>query len=213
MRRSIRLDCDGRTTGEILERLNREILEKPGSVPRLVLHIENVGRINDSLCRLIRELLALVHEREVRVSIVDPTGCTAVLWEALGGSVRVEVCDREEQVSEPLDLLVVEDTPDSLQFLKELLEMAGHRVTTAVTGREAVKACASRRFDLVLLDLILPDLDGLSVAQAIRDTGTPVIAMSAYLDRWTEEQFRAAGFRSRLRKPFKSTDLLSALRP
>ena len=41
---------------------------------------------------------------------------------------------------------------------------------------------------------------------------TPVIAMSAYMDRWSEDEFRRAGFRSRLRKPFKSTDLLSALK-
>ena len=211
MHRSIRLDCDGRTTGEILERLTREI-EGPGGVPRLVLHIENAGRINDSLCRLIRQLLALVHEHEVKVSIVDPTGCTAVLWEALGGSVHVEVCSSESEISQPMDLLVVEDTPDSLQFLKELLETAGHRVTTAVTGGEAVRACAARRYDVVLLDLILPDLDGLKVAEAIRGSGTPVIAMSAYLDRWSDEDLGRAGFRSRLRKPFKSTELLSALK-
>ena len=211
MHRRIRLDCDGRTTGEILERLTREI-ETPGGVPRLVLHIENAGRINDSLCRLIRQLLALVHEREVKVSIVDPTGCTAVLWEALGGSVHVEVCSSEADVSTPLDLLVVEDHPDSLEFLKTLLETAGHRVTTAVTGRDAVRLCGSRRFDLVLLDLVLPDLDGLSVAESIRSTGMPVVAMSAYLDRWSEDDFRRAGFRSRLRKPFKSTELLAALK-
>lgn len=211
MHRSIRLDCDGRTTGEILDRLSRE-MDAPGGVPRLVLHIENAGRINDSLCRLIRQLLALVHERELKVSIVDPTGCTAVLWEALGGSVHVEVCSSEADISKPLDLLVVEDTPDSLEFLKELLETAGHRVTTAVTGREAVHACDARKFDLVLLDLILPDLDGLSVAEAIRGSGTPVIAMSAYMDRWSEDEFLRAGFRSRLRKPFKSTDLLAALK-
>ena len=210
MHRSIRLDCDGRTTGEILDSLSREI--GSGAVPRLVLHIENVGRINDSLCRLIRQLLALVHEREVKVSIVDPTGCTSVLWEALGGSVHVEVCSSEEQVSSPLVILVVEDTPDSLEFLKELLETAGHRVTTAVTGRDALRACAARKFDLVLLDLILPDLDGLSVAEALRGKGTPVIAMSAYMDRWSEDEFRRAGFRSRLRKPFKSTELLAALK-
>src|SRR5262245_5912437 len=115
MHRRIRLDCDGRTTGEILESLSREIGR--GVAPRLVLHIENAGRINDSLCRLIRQLLALVHEREVKVSIVDPTGCTSVLWEALGGSVQVEVCSSEDEISSPMDLLVVEDTPDSLQFL------------------------------------------------------------------------------------------------
>jgi CheY-like chemotaxis protein len=211
MHRSIRLDCDGRTTGEILERLTREI-DLPGGAPRLVLHIENAGRINDSLCRLIRQLLALVHQHEVKVSIVDPTGCTAVLWEALGGSVHVEICRSEAEISEPLDLLVVEDTPDSLEFLRELLETAGHRVTTAATGAEAVRACESHRFDLVLLDLVLPDVDGLAVAESIRRSGTPVIAMSAYLDRWSEADFRRAGFRSRLRKPFKSTELLSALK-
>jgi CheY-like chemotaxis protein len=211
MHRRIRLDCDGRTTGEILERLSLE-MAGPGPVPRLVLHIENAGRINDSLCRLIRQLLALVHERQVRVSIVDPTGCTAVLWEALGGSVRVEICASEDEISDPLDILVVEDTPDSLEFLRELLETAGHEVTTAVTGRDAVKACASRTFDIVLLDLILPDIDGLLVAEAIRRSGAPVIAMSAYLERWSDSDFVRAGVRSRLRKPFKSTDLLAALK-
>src|SRR5579864_3714321 len=147
MHRSIRLDCDGRTTGEILDRLTAE-MDRPGRPLRLVLHIENAARVNDSLCRLIRQLLALVHEREVKVSIIDPTGCTAVLWEALGGSVHVELCRREEDITVPLDVLIVEDTPDSLEFLKDLIETAGHRVTTAVTADEAVSACLSRHFDL-----------------------------------------------------------------
>lgn len=211
MSRRIRLDCDGRTTGEILERLTSEI-ERPGDAPSLVLHIDNASRVNDSLCRLIRQLLSLVHERGIKVSIIDPTGCTSVLWEALGGSSRIEVLRREEDLADPLDVLVVEDTPDSLQFLKDLLESAGHRVTTAVTGTEALEACRSRRYDLVLLDLVLPDRDGLSVAGVIRDSGIPIVAMSAYLDRWSDEDFRRAGVRSRLRKPFKSADLLSALR-
>ena len=85
-------------------------------------------------------------------------------------------------------------------------------VTTATTGDEAVRLCVAQKFDLVLLDLVLPDRDGMSVADAVQFTGVPLIAMSAYLDRWSEEEFRRAGFRSRLRKPFKSADLLSALR-
>jgi CheY-like chemotaxis protein len=212
MPRRIRLDCDGRTSGEILNRLATE-MDRPGDAPRLVLYIENASRVNDSLCRLIRQLLSLVHERDLRVSIIDPTGCTGVLWEALGGSERIEVCRSENDIKEPLHILVVEDIPDSLQFLKDLLESAGHSVTTAVTGTEAVRACRGFRFDLVLLDLVLPDGDGLWVADAIRDSGIPIIAMSAYLDRWSDEDYRRAGFRSKLRKPFKSADLLSALRP
>jgi len=212
MARNIRLDCAGQTTGEILERLSRE-MDGPEKPPRLVLYIENASRVNDSLCRLIRQLLSLVHEREVKVSIIDPTGCTAVLWEALGGSVHVEVCRSEDEISRPLDLLVVEDTPDSLQFLQALLETAGHRVTTATTGRAAVRACAGKTFDLVILDLVLPDIDGMSVAGEIRSSGAKVVAISAYLDRWSEEDFIRAGFCSRLSKPFKSADLLSALKP
>src|SRR4026207_709872 len=150
MHRRIRLDCDGRTTGEILERLSLE-MAGPGPVPRLVLHIENAGRINDSLCRLIRQLLALVHEREVKVSIVDPTGCPSVLWEALGGSGHGGGGGGEKEVSSPMEILIVEDTPDSLEFLKELLETAGHKVTTAVTGRDALRICAPRQVDLVVL--------------------------------------------------------------
>jgi len=211
MQRSIRLDCDGRTTGEILERLTRE-MDRPEKPPRLVLHIDNASRVNDSLCRLIRQLLALVHEREVRISIIDPTGCTAVLWEALGGSVLVEVCRSEEDVSRPLDLLVVEDTLDSLQFLKDLLESAGHHVTEATTGAGALRASAEKKFDLVLLDLVLPDVDGMTVARELRSSGVPIVAISAYLDRWSDEDYAHAGVRSRLRKPFKSTELLSALK-
>jgi CheY-like chemotaxis protein len=187
-------------------------MDRPGEVPRFVLRIDNASRVNDSLCRLIRQLLALVHEREVKISIIDPTGCTAVLWEALGGSVHVEVCTREEEISDPLDILVVEDTPDSLQFMKDLLESAGHQVVTAGTGAEAVRACLARSFDVVLLDLVLPDIDGMAVVESIRGTGIPVIAMSAYLDRWSDDAFVRAGFRSRIRKPFKSAELLSALR-
>jgi|SRR5579883_2806364 len=211
MRRRIRLDCDGKSAGEVLDRLSAE-LDRPGGAPRLVLHVENASRVNDSLCRLIRQLLSLVHSRGVKVSIIDPTGCTAVLWEALGGSVHVEVCRSEDDIVEPLDILVVEDTPDSLEFVKDLLESAGHRVTTACTGAAAVGACRVARFDLVLLDLVLPDRDGLSVAEAIRGSGPAVVAMSAHLDRWSEEELRRAGFRSRVRKPFKTAELLSALR-
>jgi DNA-binding response OmpR family regulator len=75
-----------------------------------------------------------------------------------------------------------------------------------------VRACLARSFDVVLLDLVLPDIDGMAVVESIRGTGIPVIAMSAYLDRWSDDAFVRAGFRSRIRKPFKSAELLSALR-
>jgi CheY-like chemotaxis protein len=211
MQRRIHLDCSGRTAREILEKLVGEF-QAPKNGRRVVLIVQNVERINDSLSRLIRQILDFFHEREIKASIVDPTGCTATLCQALGGSVHVEVCADEGQVARPLEVLVVEDTADSLEFVRTLLESAGHKVVCARTGREAIAAARKGRFDVILLDLVLPDIDGMIVAGEIADLKVPIVAMSAYLDRWSEVDFRRAGFRHRLRKPFKTADLLTALK-
>jgi CheY-like chemotaxis protein len=212
MSRTIRLDCKGRSAREVIDRLVAE-LDRPGNGRRVVLFVDNLSRIHDSLSRLIRQILDLFNGRETKASLVDPTGCAEVLYRALGGSVHVEVCRSESEVSEPLDVLVVEDTPDSLEFVRELLESAGHRVACAATGAEAVRLGRARRFDLILLDLVLPDLDGLEVARRLAETKTPVVAMSAHLDRWSEAEVRGAGLRRFLPKPFKTAELLAALAP
>lgn len=210
MNRKIRLDCDGKTAREVIQGLVREF-EAPRNGRRVVLLVDNVGRINDSLPRLLRQVLDFFHEREILAAIVDPTGCAATLFRTLGGSVHVQVCRSESEVLAPMDILVVEDTPDSLDFVRTLLETAGHRVETATTGAEAIRVCESRSFDLVLLDMVLPDTDGMAVATRLAGRKVPLIAMSAFLDRWAPADFRRAGFRRELRKPFKVADLLAAL--
>jgi CheY-like chemotaxis protein len=212
MPRTIRLDCKGRTAREVMDRLVAE-LDRPGNGRRVVLLVDNLSRVHDSVNRLLRQILDLFNLRETQASLVDPSGCADVLFRALGGSVHVEVCRSESDVTGPLEILVVEDTPDSLEFVRELLETAGHRVTCAATGQDAVRLGRSRKFDLVLLDLVLPDLDGVEVARRLAETKTPVVAMSAHLDRWSEDEARRAGFRRFLPKPFKTTDLLAALAP
>jgi CheY-like chemotaxis protein len=211
MSRRIHLDCAGRTAREVMKRLAAEV-ESPKNGRRVVLLVSNLGRIHDSVSRLLRELLAWFHEREIQASIVDPSGHAGTLLRALGGSVHVEACADESEISRRLGILVVEDTPDSLEFVKTLLESAGHRVTGARTGREAIAAAGKGGFDVALVDLVLPDVDGLQVAEALERLRIPCIAMSAYLDRWSEQECRRAGFRSRLRKPFRTVDLLAALR-
>jgi CheY-like chemotaxis protein len=211
MHRRLEVDCDGKTSREILETLLAEVAP-PRNGRRIVLGIDHLDRVQDSLSRLLRKLLQFFNEREIKASIIDPSGCAATMYEALGGSVHVEVCRSEEDVSEPKEILVVEDVEDSLEWVSTLLEQAGHHVSRARTGHEAIKLCEARTFDLVLLDLVLPDLDGIQVARAIADRKAPIVAMSAYLDRWTERDYEYAGFRRRLRKPFKVGDLLDALR-
>ena len=110
-------------------------------------------------------------------------------------------------------VLVVDDEQQILRALRVILRDAGFQALPAANMEEALDVAAVERPDAAIIDLVLPDGDGLWVADAIRDSGIPIIAMSAYLDRWSDEDYRRAGFRSKLRKPFKSADLLSALRP
>lgn len=211
MHRRIKLDCTGLTAREVLKHLSEEVGDSSNRA-RVVIHVEHARQINDSMSRLLQQILIYFHEKEIKASIVDPTGCTQTLYEVLGGSVHVEVCGSEKDIARPLEILVVEDTPDSLEFLTTLLESAGHTVVPARSAHEAISLCATRRFDVILMDLVLPDMDGVSVARALRTTGIPMIAMSAYLDRWEDADYRSAGFRSRLRKPFKTLELLAALK-
>jgi CheY-like chemotaxis protein len=196
--RRIRLDCAGRTALEVLEKLTRE-LERSGAGRFVVLNLDNLPQSGDSMGRVLREILSALRERGLRGRLIDPSGCAELF-------VRLV-----EPTGRPLEILVVEDTKDSLDFLRSLLEGAGHRVTGAETGRRAILEAGRRPFDLILLDLLLPDMDGLQVARALSGSTPPIIAMSAHLDRWSDEEFRRAGLERRLRKPFKSAELLAAL--
>ena len=66
-------------------------------------------------------------------------------------------------------ILVVDDDPDIVMILKDNLSLDGYRVTTASTGREAMDLFQPDGFDLVLLDLMLPDFDGVQVCRSLRD--------------------------------------------
>src|SRR3989442_15741807 len=78
-------------------------------------------------------------------------------------------------------LLVVEDDPNILELLSASLRYAGFEVSTATRGMEATAAVQRRRPDLVVLDVMLPDLDGFEVARRMRSGGdrTPVVFLTA----------------------------------
>lgn len=81
-------------------------------------------------------------------------------------------------------ILVAEDTEDSRQILKFLLEMDGYAVLEATDGREAVKTAVELRPDLILMDISMPVMDGLSATKAIRkfvdNKKIPIIAVTAH---------------------------------
>jgi len=112
-----------------------------------------------------------------------------------------------------LDLLLVEDDPTVAEVIANLLRAQGHRVAHAPHGLAALGDVAVAHFDLALLDLDLPGMDGLALARQLRAQGfqSPLLAVTARADANAEEQAREAGFDGFLRKPVTGAMLAEAI--
>ena len=104
-----------------------------------------------------------------------------------------------------LNILLVDDHPVNRQLATKLLSRWGHRVTTADNGQQALDALAQSRFDLVLMDMMMPVLDGLEATRRFRASEqgprTPVFAMTAKAMQGDREQCLAAGMDDYISKP------------
>src|SRR5438132_14165545 len=118
----------------------------------------------------------------------------------------------DEPENEPL-ILIVEDEVQMLRFLRPALQGHGFRVLEARTGEEGLREAATRAPDVVLLDLGLPDLDGIEVTRRLREwTQVPILVISA---RGREEDKVAAldaGADDYVTKPFGVRELLARIR-
>ncbi len=116
-----------------------------------------------------------------------------------------------------LDILVAEDNFVNLKLIMRLLERWGQRVTIAGNGREALDAFQKKTFDLVILDIQMPELDGFEVAAAIREsekkTGryTPIMALTAHALAGQQQECLARGMDGFASKPIQPRKLLKTL--
>jgi len=114
-----------------------------------------------------------------------------------------------------LRLLVVEDNPDNQNLARLLLERAGYKVEIAVNGREALEKCAAFNYDLVFMDIQMPEMDGHEAAFQLRKTAaykkTPIIALTAHgLDSDIMKSL-SLGMNAHITKPLKKKVLFDAL--
>jgi two-component system sensor histidine kinase/response regulator len=120
-------------------------------------------------------------------------------------------------IAAPLRILVAEDNELNLQLLEQLLVRRGHRVRVANNGQEALTLAEEDPFDLLLLDIHMPKLDGFQVVRAIRERERvsgghlPVIALTARSRIEDRERCRAAGMDDFLAKPLRAADLWSTI--
>ena len=114
-------------------------------------------------------------------------------------------------------ILLVEDNAVNQMLASAILKKAGHKVEVAADGVEAVDAVRSRPFDAVLMDIQMPEMDGLEATRRIRDLDNPeqaniyIIAMTANALMGDREKCISAGMNDYLPKPIDQKKLLSAL--
>jgi two-component system sensor histidine kinase/response regulator len=122
----------------------------------------------------------------------------------------------EEQAR--LDILVADDVEVNRMLALTILGKQGHRITLATNGQEAVQAYAAGHFDLILMDVQMPVMDGLQATKLIRElekgTGRrcSILALTAYAGHEDRDACLAAGMDGYLSKPFKAAELELALR-
>ena len=118
-----------------------------------------------------------------------------------------------EMASDPLRILLVEDDATVAEVITGLLRVRGHQVSHAMHGLAALAEIAGHAFDVALLDLDLPGLDGLALARQLRAQGftAPLLAVTARSDAQAETQALAAGFDGFLRKPVSGESLAEAI--
>ena len=114
----------------------------------------------------------------------------------------------------PLRVLVVDDEPAILRFLRAGLGSQGYVVLEAETGQKALDAARNKRADIMVLDLGLPDIDGLEVIKRVRDAGSsvPIIVLSSRDNEAAKVQALDFGADDYVTKPFGVDELLARIR-
>jgi CheY-like chemotaxis protein len=142
----------------------------------------------------------------------------------VGSTFTLEVALRRPAVSEsqrarPVDLgpavLAVEDDPIGITVLRHVLQRRLKNVDCVASGQQALDAVARKQYDLILMDLQMPEIDGLEAATRIRRipnySNVPILALTASCSDQVREQCRAIGMQAFLSKPIDANELWTAV--
>ena len=203
-----------------------------------------IGVAEEDISRIFDDFVTLdaSYKREVEGTGLG-LGIVKRLVELLGGEIGVEsvegegsvfwvrlplpkatdrivsrVLDPEEDASADhgLRVLIVEDNEINRMVAREMLEMNGCLVTEAIDGQEGVRAAEARQFDLILMDISMPKLDGTTAATMIKESDgpnakTPIVALTAHALPDDVARFRDAGMEDVITKPLSADRLRAVL--
>lgn len=119
----------------------------------------------------------------------------------------------EVELPGPVNILVVEDNPINQEVIKEQLTGLGMKITLANNGQEAVEQLRETTFDMVLMDVQMPVMDGYTATREIRQLGiaVPIIALTAAALFEDKQKALASGMNDHLSKPFKEAEILAMI--
>lgn len=113
-------------------------------------------------------------------------------------------------------ILIVEDNPLNMELVADILDAHGYQIIQATSGKDALAKVEGNLPDLVLMDIQLPGLDGLTVTGILKDNpqtaGIPIIALTAHAMRGDEERVRQAGCDGYISKPIDTRALPKTIR-
>jgi two-component system, sensor histidine kinase and response regulator len=158
-------------------------------------------------------LLKPIKQSELFDALMSELGITSAEDESTAASAEQSVTAE----SRPLRVLLAEDSLFNQKLAVALLEKRGHSVTVAQHGREALAAIEQNAFDLVLMDVQMPEMDGLEATRAIRewekdrDHRLPIVAMTAHAMKGDRERCLEAGMDAYVAKPVRAKDLFETI--
>ena len=201
--------------------LVEQIRDTPDLAAATIMMLSSAGRRGDmARCQklgLSASLTKPVRQNELRDAIVRALDRRR----AQPGASRVAAPGVERRAVVPgtaLEILVAEDNAVNQRLATRMLEKRGHRVTVVGNGREAVELLERSSYDLVLMDVQMPLLDGIEATTLIRErekgTGIhqPIVALTAYAMKGDQDRCLAAGMDGYLAKPIRPEEL-DALAP
>ncbi|MBW2192914.1 MAG: response regulator, partial [Deltaproteobacteria bacterium] len=192
----------------------------------LIRWIKNQNRVDGHVIMMLTfsslRLQTDLHDLGVRASITKPIRpsdlMNAIITALDTTPPPTEAPDKKiEREHLPLKILVAEDTPFNQKFILRLLTRWGYQGVIAENGRDAVEALTKDSFDLVFMDVQMPEMDGFEATEAIREsekqTGQhiPIIAMTAHAMKGDRERCIESGMDDYISKPISSGSLFEKI--
>ncbi|MDR3701215.1 MAG: response regulator [Candidatus Sulfopaludibacter sp.] len=185
--------------------------------PAITLMLSPGEREDPARCRLegvANCLTKPLRRTDLRDALLHALGSGSDLPAAAAGAA-VNGLQLAEAPRCQLRVLLAEDNPVNQKVARKFMERRGHSVTVAGNGREAIELAAQQTFDLVLMDVQMPEMDGFAATAALRarESGTashlPIIAMTAHAMKGDEERCLEAGMDAYVAKPINPVSLFA----